>query len=245
MSFVIFSVPCKPQLLPSWCVIGSTGASLVWKQDTNIKVDKFHVYYCAALTQPSSLLRRLNRFRGGQETKYGSNYTKIVIKSISKRCQAALRNLTPNTDYDVIVCAVNNVGEGEVEKASFRTGEKQAAERSVQKEGHLPIFRFRPEDILHATVAILAVSAFLFTLLCILGATFETQLCQRLAAENDDQILKSICPEEYQSMLNRKLERERSLQEASAQQVHGTVDIIEASRNLLSRWYQVAMEELF
>lgn len=42
----------RPRLLPSWCVIGSCGTCLVWKQQSSVRVDKFHLYYQPVLCEP-------------------------------------------------------------------------------------------------------------------------------------------------------------------------------------------------
>ena len=187
------------------------------------KNGQFNLYYYPVNSVRNNILRRLSESQGAKtlqslglrfnfDAKYRVPYTKIVIRYTSKRCQAILRNLRPNTEYDVLLCASNFLGEGEAEKASFKTGDGSLAIAGprITVNRPRPLFRFRRDDVTHYLIALVVSCLFISCVIYMLGVTYENQICERLAIASHVDILREVCPTEYDDMIRRLEETRRS-----------------------------------
>ena len=174
------SVPSQPGLLRDWCVIGSDRLSLVYKFKKSEHVLKFLVYY-----KRTSLLESLRKKPLNLE-----EYDTIRIRQQpAGRIQFTLRNLQPNTCYEVRMCAVNNVGYSEHTISTLRTSES-LTKQVLYPERQSFISKLR--DLMVGLVYVSGLLFYVFLLVYMCSANVEHSLCEQ--AQRHIGSLNDACP---------------------------------------------------
>jgi len=118
----------EPRVLRDWSTVGSTSVSVVWRCNSNVRsVDAFLLYfrplhsYEKRRRMPSSLDPTQLATRTDADL-CAAGFSRIrVHRFVPKRSQAVLRDLTPSTDYVLILFAVNELGRSPPSVVFFQT----------------------------------------------------------------------------------------------------------------------------
>lgn len=209
------AVPGKPRPLLSWSVVGANSVALVWKHPDGIKVDKAKIYYRPSANRPSTSFvfipptsspDGLSASPSADPSASSSYDDSISVKYRAGRCCAVLRNLRPDTSYDVKICGVNVCGEGEGAGIVVRTlsqpEDGQWRVWHAGKEGHRKSRWMLARKTLYSLL-VLAVFLAMGIILMLLGA--EKIICERIVGNIKSHSAVDVCSPEQRQFLHSQL----------------------------------------